>query len=1103
MTIRKLLFRNSLLITVLLAVAIIVQLVLNGLQNKELEIKKTSDSIAHEVAGLIMLTNEWSTFHYDRILEQWKIQNQEVKALVSAHEEYEILENDLVELENGFNELMKTSLQLNQDIPLSQSRILSEKQEWLVTQNQLASQAIIDKTFEISADAMNQLERIQDLSSVLLLAFLIVITVVLFIFSYRIAKKITTPLEAIQKEVQKYEKGNFPDDLNLDDTGSQFNTTQDTSVLARAINAMLQTIRRNLNELQKQNTYIQTILDNVPLGIAVNKFDKGTATYMNKQFEKIYGWPREELFDIENFFEKVYPDAKYREEIQSRIVKDIQSGDPSKMHWEEIEITTQSEGKRIVNVQNIPLIEQNLMISTVQDVTEKIKSQRDRNLIFENSVDMVCTASMDGYLLQLNPAWEKILGWSNEELKAKPFIEFIHPDDLDSTIEATKNLEKGEPALGFENRYLTKDGTYKWLSWNTIPVPEDNILLGIARDVTGSKLTEAELVRSQTLLNQTGNMAKVGGWELDLETMEPFFTEETFRIYELPPGEPPKVEDGINFYAPEARELVTKTVNNAIVNKEPYDIEVPFIAANGKKKWVRTIGQIQLKNNKPVRLYGAIQDITEKKQKEIELKTSEERFRAMIEGAPDPIFIQTNKCFAYLNHHAVKLFGAKTEKELLGKPVLDFFHPDFHQAASERIKKLNVDKKMVHEPFEQILIQVNGTEKWVETKGEPIVYGGENGGLVFIRDITYRKKAEKELKESKALLEKTMNSLNEAVLVINPEDRKIKLVNSAIEKIFGYHPSEIIGENTEVLHLSHKKYKEFGKTGDPLLERHGTFQTEFQMKHKNGSVIETENTVTAIMEDDGWFKGVVSVIRDITQKKESEKKLHEYQQSLKQLTTELSLAEEKQRKEIAANIHDHLSQSLVISKMKINDLQKTEEVKERKAELSVVKNHISEALENSRKITYDLSPPILYEMGLVETMYWLAEKIEEENKIKVDFNSDVAMLELPEAKLILLYRSIQELVYNAIKHSGANKLSIRFNSIHEGLEIILRDNGKGFDLMELEKKKPSTKSFGLFAVQERIQNLGGKFQINSEPGKGTEAKIYLPLEFTKSTGNGN
>lgn len=604
-------------------------------------------------------------------------------------------------------------------------------------------------------------------------------------------------------------------------------------------------------QLRERNHYIETILDNIPLGVAVNKLDGGTAIYLNKKFEEIYGWPAKELIDVYNFFEKVYPDETYRKKIQTRVISDIESGDPKKMIWEEIEITTERGEKRIVNAQNIPLLEQDLMISTVKDITQRVKTQKERNRIFENSIDMICTASYDGYFKTLNPAWENILGWSNDELRSKPFFEFIHPDDVDDTLKAAQEIAKGKTALRFKNRYATKSGEYKWLSWNTIPIPEENIMFGIARDVT-----------------------------------------------------------------------------------------------------------------------------------------------------------------------------------------------------------LN-------------------------------------------------KKAEEELQQSKALLEKTINSLNEVVLVINPKNRTVVLANSAINKIFGYKPSEVIGKTTEILHLNHEKYKEFADTGEPILEKQGKFHTEFKMKHKNGSVIETENIVTSIKDENDWESGVVSVIRDITDRKNNEKRLREYQHSLQNLTTELSLAEEKQRKEIAANIHDHLSQLLVISKMKITDLKNDEKSKERQSKLSTIINHISEALENSRRITYDLSPPILYEMGLVETMYWLAEKIEAENNINLHFKTNTDNLKLPEAKLIFLFRSIQELLYNAIKHAQAKNIISEFKLENNLLKIIVKDDGKGFAPSEIEKSKSVTKSFGLFAVKERIQNLGGKFSIQSDLGKGSEAKIEVPIINKTTTKHGN
>lgn len=123
-------------------------------------------------------------------------------------------------------------------------------------------------------------------------------------------------------------------------------------------------------ELRNRNTFIEAIMDNLPIGLAVNHIDEGNAIYVNKNFESIYGWPKEELENVDDFFDKIYPNEEYRYQIKSKILADINSGDQERMHWEKIEITHKSGQKRIVTAKNIPLYEQNLMISTVQDITE-------------------------------------------------------------------------------------------------------------------------------------------------------------------------------------------------------------------------------------------------------------------------------------------------------------------------------------------------------------------------------------------------------------------------------------------------------------------------------------------------------------------------------------------------------------------------------------------------------------------------------------------------------------------------------------------------------------------------------------------------------------
>lgn len=149
-----------------------------------------------------------------------------------------------------------------------------------------------------------------------------------------------------------------------------------TDAMVRAEKSQLELQIRN-EELKNRNSFIQTILDNLPIGVALNTIDEGTSMYLNKKFEEIYGWSSGEITSIDTFFEHVYPDPRYRQEIVARIMADILSGDPAKMHWENIFITRKDGSQRVVNAVNIPLKEQNTMVSTVADITDLHRSRME------------------------------------------------------------------------------------------------------------------------------------------------------------------------------------------------------------------------------------------------------------------------------------------------------------------------------------------------------------------------------------------------------------------------------------------------------------------------------------------------------------------------------------------------------------------------------------------------------------------------------------------------------------------------------------------------------------------------------------------------------
>jgi PAS domain S-box-containing protein len=131
-------------------------------------------------------------------------------------------------------------------------------------------------------------------------------------------------------------------------------------------------------QLANKNQFIETVMANLTIGIAVNEIDSGKTLYMNKAFEEIYGWSKDILTSVDAFFNNVYPDPKIREIIKNKIMADIQSGDISRMKWSDIEIIKSTGEKRYVDARNIPLLRQNLMVSTVIDVTD-LKKDKDLN----------------------------------------------------------------------------------------------------------------------------------------------------------------------------------------------------------------------------------------------------------------------------------------------------------------------------------------------------------------------------------------------------------------------------------------------------------------------------------------------------------------------------------------------------------------------------------------------------------------------------------------------------------------------------------------------------------------------------------------------------
>ncbi|KTB47955.1 PAS domain S-box protein [Dehalogenimonas alkenigignens] len=260
---------------------------------------------------------------------------------------------------------------------------------------------------------------------------------------------------------------------------------------------------RKREELGRRNEFIETILDRLPIGLAVNRMNDGSTVYINPMFEMVYGWPRQEISGVADFFQKVYPDPEYRRQIQERVMADIASGDPARMRWENIMITTQTGEKRFISAANIPLSEQGLMISTAWDVTERLKAQEEVALkaqLLDSASDSIFLIEPGGRILYANEEAYKSRGYTREEILGLNITEFRTPDIAELYKDQVEQvLRDGETV--FEATHHRKDGTVFQVEAKAKKITSGGrtLTLAVARDVTERRRMENQLVVTDRL----------------------------------------------------------------------------------------------------------------------------------------------------------------------------------------------------------------------------------------------------------------------------------------------------------------------------------------------------------------------------------------------------------------------------------------------------------------------------------------------------------------------------------------------------------------------------------------------------------------------------
>jgi signal transduction histidine kinase len=238
---------------------------------------------------------------------------------------------------------------------------------------------------------------------------------------------------------------------------------------------------------------------------------------------------------------------------------------------------------------------------------------------------------------------------------------------------------------------------------------------------------------------------------------------------------------------------------------------------------------------------------------------------------------------------------------------------------------------------------------------------------------------------------------------------------------------------------------------------------------------------------------VGAVSQDITELMETQKELATNRERLRALVAELAVTEEQERHRLADVIHDNLGQTLAVAKLKTQMLSRDAGTEALKTELDSVQALLDEAIANTRSVTFELSPPVLYQVGFEAAVVWLGQQTQERHKIAVHLENDDLPKPLTDEGRSILFQVVRELFANVIKHAQAQNVWVRLRTESGMLVMEVEDDGVGFDPAQATWTAKHAAGFGLFSIRERIEYLHGKVEIESTMGGGTRAKMTVPL----------
>lgn len=527
-----------------------------------------------------------------------------------------------------------------------------------------------------------------------------------------------------------------------------------------------------------------------------------------------------------------------------------------------------------------------------------------------------------------------------------------------------------------------------------------------------------------------------------------------------------------------------------------------------------------------------VRDVSERRRVEEELECRAVVMQdqaELLDVAEDAIMVRDlDERIIFWNKGAQERYGW-TKELALGQTVRDLLKTaserPFEELRAELFAKGSVTEELTHvtRTGERIVVESRWTLRR-DRQGRAIAI------LEINNDITQRKRVEKTLQQAKEELElrvaertAELRSANERLSVElerrgrvqellrkaaeryknlfdnspigiyrTSPDGRILMANPSLFRMMGYSSSNTLASLEAEKGLYEPTY--LRKRFLNRLARDGRVQGfEAAWRRPDRSTIFVRENARATRAQDGTILYFEGTVEDISERKKAEEDIHSYQQQLRSLAAELSLAEERERRRIATILHDHIGQILAMSKIKLGSLIESSPSSVEEASIKEIREYVEQAIDYTRSLTVELSPPVLYAFGLEAALEWLSEQIMEQFGLVCEFENDSQPKPVSEEMQVFTFTAVRELLANVVKHAKATRTKITARRVNRSLIIHVADDGIGFNPSKLKNHHYDNQGFGLFSIRERIRHLGGQMEVKSVKGRGTRVILEEPL----------